>query len=110
MDKGTAIEAAKFFAEALRREGLYVEQVRLFGSQARGEAGAESDLDVAIVSPDFEGKDVFERAALTRASEIRTIRQFMVPMDVVSLTPEELRQGKSLVAHFVQEGETVQIA
>ena len=109
MDKATAIRAVAFLTEVLRKQGLHVEQVVLFGSLVHGGADAESDLDVAIVSPDFEGKDIFERAALTRTAEVRTIKQFLVPIDLVAFTPGEFKQGTSLVARFVQDGETVAV-
>ena len=47
------------FIEALNKKGVHVERALLFGSYASGNARAGSDLDVAIVSPDF-GKDRFE--------------------------------------------------
>jgi predicted nucleotidyltransferase len=51
------------FIEALMGKGIRVEKALLFGSYASGNAGASSDLDVAIVSPDF-GKDRMEEGKL----------------------------------------------
>ena len=44
--------------------GIRVEGVILFGSHARGEANEGSDIDLLIVSPDFEGLNT--RARLER--------------------------------------------
>ncbi|MDO9351281.1 MAG: nucleotidyltransferase domain-containing protein, partial [Deltaproteobacteria bacterium] len=49
--------------EALNKKGIHVERALLFGSYASGNARAGSDLDVAIVSPDF-GKDRFEEGKM----------------------------------------------
>jgi predicted nucleotidyltransferase len=47
----------------LNRKGIRVERALLFGSYASGKDCANSDLDVAIVSPDF-GKDRFEEGKM----------------------------------------------
>ena len=94
-------------AETLRSQGLRVEQAVLFGSLAREDAHRSGDVDIAIVSPDFEGKDIFERAELTRRAEVRTIKRFMVPLDLIVLTPQEFEEGASLSARFAQEGEPI---
>ncbi|RMD92538.1 MAG: nucleotidyltransferase domain-containing protein [Calditrichaeota bacterium] len=41
--------------KALESEKIRVERVILFGSYAKGEQRRYSDIDVAIVSPDFTG-------------------------------------------------------
>ena len=51
------------FTKALNRKGIRVERALLFGSYASGKDCANSDLDVAIVSPDF-GKDRFEEGKM----------------------------------------------
>ena len=96
----------RFLTERLRVAGLDVAEVRLFGSYAEGTAGPESDLDVAIISPDFAGRDLFERAALTREAEVLTIRRFQVPLDVVRLTSKELAAGAAPAAAFARQGRT----
>jgi len=47
------------FCSALDKRGIRVSKVILYGSYASGKFHENSDIDVAIVSPDF-GKDRFE--------------------------------------------------
>jgi predicted nucleotidyltransferase len=47
------------FVEAVRREGIRVDKVILYGSYSRGTQREYSDIDVAIVSRDW-GKDPVE--------------------------------------------------
>jgi hypothetical protein len=48
---------------------MSVECVVLFGSHARGEAREDSDIDVAVISPDFEGRSTWDRQeTIARAS------------------------------------------
>jgi len=59
MGKGQAIRVIKEFVNALKREGITIDRVVLYGSYVRGNVRPESDIDVAIISKDF-GKDRVE--------------------------------------------------
>ena len=59
MGKGQAIRAIKEFINALKREGINIDRVILFGSYAKGNVRPDSDIDIAIISKDF-GKDRVE--------------------------------------------------
>jgi predicted nucleotidyltransferase len=47
------------FQAAIEKAGIRVEKIILYGSRAAGACHEDSDIDVAVVSPDF-GKDRFE--------------------------------------------------
>jgi len=51
------------FINVLIIKGIRVEKVMLYGSYASGKVHADSDLDLAIVSPDF-GKDRLEEGKM----------------------------------------------
>ncbi|MDO9530091.1 MAG: nucleotidyltransferase domain-containing protein [Syntrophales bacterium] len=53
----------KRFVDALVKKGVRIDQVILYGSYASGNVHSDSDLDLAIISPDF-GKDRFEEGKL----------------------------------------------
>ncbi len=98
MDKGSVLDAITFMEERLKDGGIMVSKIILFGSQARGDTTRESDVDVAIISEDFHGKDIFERAELTKEAEITTIRKFMIPLDIVTLTPGEFESEAFIIS------------
>ena len=50
------------FVRELKKNKIKVSKVILFGSRASGRAHAYSDIDVAVVSPDF-GKDRYREGA-----------------------------------------------
>ena len=50
-----AINTVKTFAEAIRKQGIDLKTVILFGSYARGEQREWSDIDVALVADEFIG-------------------------------------------------------
>ncbi len=51
------------FLNVLTSKGIRVEKAVLYGSYASGNIHSGSDLDVAIISPDF-GKDRFEEGKI----------------------------------------------
>lgn len=51
------------FVEILVKKGIRIDQVILYGSYASGNMKRYSDIDLAIISPDF-GKDKFEESKL----------------------------------------------
>ncbi|MFX0196087.1 MAG: nucleotidyltransferase domain-containing protein [Candidatus Hodarchaeota archaeon] len=53
----------KRFVDTLAKKGIRIDQVVLYGSYASGNVHADSDIDIAIISPDF-GKDRFEEGKL----------------------------------------------
>jgi len=63
MGKGQAIRVIKQFVNALKREGITIDHVILYGSYAKGNVRPDSDIDVAIISKDF-GKDRVEEGMI----------------------------------------------
>ena len=102
------IGALHYLEGCLKKQGLNITQIVLFGSQARGATKEGSDIDIAIISDDFQGKDIFQRAQLTKEAEIEARKKFLVPLDVITLTPEELQDESSLIARFVRNGLSLQ--
>lgn len=103
------LEAVNFFGAVARKNGLRIHNLIVFGSSGRGTTSPHSDIDIAIVSGDFTGKDIFERALLTKDAEIQTVRKFRVALDVLSLTPEEYRDPASLIAGTIRKGISVPV-
>ncbi|HEY7310882.1 MAG TPA: nucleotidyltransferase domain-containing protein [Gemmataceae bacterium] len=67
------------------------QQVILFGSHARGDAGPDSDVDLLVVM-DFEG------TARDKGLEIlQTLRDILVPLDVIVTCPEDFAWRKDVV-------------
>lgn len=57
------------YVNALQGQGLRISKVILYGSRARGTAGAGSDIDFLVVLPDFAGMPPWrQREALGKAT------------------------------------------
>ena len=107
MAKSIVLEAITFLEHQLGKSGLRIFKLILFGSQATGQANEGSDIDIVVLSEDFRNKDIFERALLIKDAEILTIKKFMVPFDIITMTPEEFESSSSLVGLYASEGKVV---
>jgi predicted nucleotidyltransferase len=101
--KSSAEEIVEYLRQTLAATGLAVRRIAVFGSQATGTADDESDVDIVIVADDFRGKNIFDRAQLTKTAEVSTLRKFMVPLDIIAMTPEEFENDGSPVAVMARE-------
>ena len=107
MAESTIAEIVEFLRQALAASGVGVQKLIVFGSRARGEGNGDSDLDVAVVSSDYEGKDIFERVRLAKKAVMATADRFVIPLDIVHLTPEEYEARSSPIASFAHDGEEI---
>jgi len=72
-----------------------VESVKFFGSYALGTAQSESDVDIVLVSSGFEGKDIFQRAGMTKGIHRVLVQRFKLPFDIVFCSVSEWLHGSS---------------
>jgi len=107
MVKKSTLKVIAFMKDRLQQTGLNVQKIIVFGSQANGKYNADSDIDIIVISNDFKNKDIFKRAKLTKDAEIMTIRKFMIPLDIVTMTPEEFADDKSLLSDYARTGEVI---
>ena len=82
--------AVACYVEALQKRGLEVERVSLFGSHRRGTAHAWSDIDLIVVSPDFAGKQTWERAEITGSARFETFRATGESVEAIAKSPDEV--------------------
>lgn len=74
----------------------------LFGSQATGKETEKSDIDLIIVSKDFENKKSYKRSP-----ELYLIWNLPYDPDIICLTPEEFEKKKNqigVIRTAVEEG------
>jgi len=110
MFKSKAVAAVRFFRAQLKENNIAITKIILFGSQAKGNASAESDVDLVVISNDFRNKNIFKRLAMIKEAEIATIRKYMIPFDVIMMTPDEFASGTSLVAEYAKQGKEISAA
>jgi Nucleotidyltransferase domain. len=90
------------YVENLKALGVPVERIYLFGSQARLDAGTESDVDLAVVSPLFEKMSLWDRAGFLG----KAAWDINYPIDVLGYAPSQVRKAApgTLLSHILKNG------
>ena len=78
---------------------VHPETVYLFGSRARGDAGPDSDLDIALVVPDGSPR---RRVAMKSYESLAAVRGRSVGVEVVVLTPQLIAAERDLVGSIAR--------
>ena len=84
-------------AEMVRRivDHCDPDQIILFGSQARGTAHADSDVDLLVVMP-------VEGSKRAKQVELRCVlHDICIPKDIIVVRPEELERRRNIVGTVV---------
>ncbi len=71
------------------------EKIILFGSQARGEAREDSDIDLLVIKDSFRSR----REEMVRLD--RAIRKFRLPVEVVVVSTDEVRRFGDIPGHLL---------
>lgn len=72
------------------------QQIILFGSQARGDAGSDSDLDILVI------KDEVESLGAEAARIYRALAGLSTPVDVVVARSDYVRRHRDVVGTIVR--------
>jgi len=89
MANDTMIEADKLLRELLYLKSISVYKIVFYGSYARSQDSGESDLDVLIVSEDFNDKDIFSRIDASADIHRKLVERFLIPIDIMYLSLAE---------------------
>ena len=74
MAQSDVIKPLELYVRLLNEAGLKIQKAFLYGSFARNEARADSDIDVMLVSENFDNNNIDEKAKawqLTRKVDLR---------------------------------------
>lgn len=79
------------YTRELAKQNIRPSRVILFGSHAIGTANPHSDIDLSIISEDFEGRGILERQLLLG----RANQDLQAPLDVLGYTNAEVANCES---------------
>jgi len=100
-------EAAKLINNLLKDRNITVDRIIIFGSCAKGNYTEGSDIDIAVISRDFNEKDVFQKAEMLKGLKWTLVEKFELAFDIVPVSLKQWQESSSLVVDFIKEGETL---
>jgi uncharacterized protein len=101
MDKRAAVDIITRLRKGVEARGIRLQKVILYGSYARGSSQEGSDIDVVVISDDFNGKTYWERIDILAEA----IYEIFAPIEAVAMTPEEWDRGDSFITDIARNGE-----
>src|SRR3989338_4643663 len=98
-------EAVEEYKHALTALGIDVEQVILYGSHTLGNQREDSDIDLIVISGDFQKMNLRERSEVLGIAAVR----IMKPVEAKGYTPQELEtpQEASLLKEILEVGVSI---
>ncbi len=93
------------YLEALKKNNTQVQRVILYGSYANGKADKDSDIDLAIISPDL-GHDSFDEAIRLRKLT-HGIDLDISPRPYSERQYQEAKKGDFLYDEIIKKGKIV---
>ncbi|MBN2107817.1 MAG: nucleotidyltransferase domain-containing protein [Deltaproteobacteria bacterium] len=101
MDKAEVIAKVKQFSDLVNRE-MRIKKVVLFGSHAKGCAGEESDIDVAVIVESLEDDflDVESRLfKLRRSVDVRIEPVLLIENENDAFLESIIKTGDTIYSH-----------
>jgi predicted nucleotidyltransferase len=103
MDKKTVLAIISDFRKAIESAGVKPQKILLYGSFATGNYRPDSDIDLVVISENFEGKSYWERIDVLSGA----IYEVFQPIEAIAMTPKEWEDSDSLIADYAKDGEVV---
>ncbi|MEE8329310.1 MAG: nucleotidyltransferase domain-containing protein [Thermodesulfovibrionia bacterium] len=91
----------------LQSLGISVQKVILFGSQTKGTFEKDSDIDIAVVSKEFEKMGLWKKATYLG----RAAREIPYPIGAIGFSPSQLKKFKqgTILDEIIRNGVEVKI-
>ena len=103
-EKVLVIKKIRKYLDELEKHNITVEKIYLYGSYARGNYREFSDIDLALVSKDFEGRWFVDR---DRIVPLR--RNIDVRIEPMPYRPEDFTDSDPLAVEVMATGEEIEI-
>jgi predicted nucleotidyltransferase len=102
-------KAVGLIKDFLKQRNIKIDRVIVFGSQIKGKIREDSDIDIAIISSDFDGKDIFQKTEMLKGLKWEIVGEFMLPFDIIPISLKEWKESSSLIVEYIKEGNIAQI-
>ena len=101
MDKEAVLKIISRFRLALEGRGIRLSEMILFGSYATGNFHEGSDIDLIVISEDFEGMEYWDRINVLALA----ICDVFEPIEAIAKTPQEWLTQQSPLIEYAKTGQ-----
>jgi len=98
------IKKIKKYINELKKHGFNIEKVYLYGSYAKGNYHKDSDIDIVIISKDFQGIRFYDWKKI-----VPFRRKIDVRIEPMSYRPGDFNEGDPLAVEVMANGEEIKI-
>ena len=107
MPKDRIREAVNLIKDFFKNRNIKVDKIIIFGSYSKGNYSKDSDIDIAIISQDFDGKDIFEKTEMLKGLKWLLVEDIALPFDIIPISLQEWKESSSLIVEFAKEGKVL---
>jgi len=100
LTQNAVIKTVKSYAKEVRKQGVNLRKVILFGSFAKGTQHEWSDIDVALVADDFTGVGILDTP---RFSRIHLQTQFMY-IEPITYPTDYFMESDPFIEEIIKTG------
>lgn len=93
------VETVKKYVREALIDNIRISQAVLFGSYAKGTNHEYSDIDVAVISDDFEGNSFYDSRKLSRA-----MQRTSIDIETHPYRPEDFTPDNPFVREILEHG------
>ena len=103
-EKVLVIEKVKRYLNELTRYGINIEKAYLYGSYARGNYHKDSDIDIVIISSDFQGMRFYDWQRIAPLTEDIDLR-----IEPMPYRPGDFTDSEPLAVEVMANGEEIKM-
>lgn len=100
------VNVIQSFIKLLQEENIKIEKVILFGSYAKGTQRRDSDIDLAIISPDFKEEECIKNMTLLLCKA----NLLKADIQTIPFSIEEYNEPKGIMEEILNTGIELKVA
>lgn len=97
MDKKNLIKLKEEILFQLELKKIKAKEIKIFGSSKTKDFESVGDIDVIIVSDDFNNKSIFTRSKMTRGIHLAMVKKFNKPFDLLYVSSNEWNKNRLMI-------------
>lgn len=100
-------QVKKTIISFLAEKNIQVNKIVFFGSYNKSTQSEDSDIDLVVLSDEFENKNIFQKAKVTDGLEWVLVKKYKKPFDILYYSNTEWENSNNLIITEAKKTGTV---